>query len=91
MGDGPEHELLSKDGLGRKKIQQVVASPPASIEIPSTASVSDATMIEWADRDKGTRIRKRGAEARSRQTALDLHSNRVRLHPSSELKLRISY
>ena len=77
MGDGPEHELLSKAGGradGKKKtkkkdLQQVVALQP----LHRDPIERDATMTERADRDKGTWIRKRGAEAKSRQTDLDLH------------------
>ena len=70
MGDGPEHQLLSKDD-GRRKKKKKKKDPAAgggiaSIEIPSNPPLPDATMTEWVDRDKGTGIRKRGAEAKNR-------------------------
>ena len=69
MGDGPEHQLLSKDDGRRKKKKKKNPAAGGGIQVPLRSHRTpppDATMTEWVDRDKGTGIRKRGAEAKNR-------------------------
>ena len=73
MGDGPEHELLSKAGgradgkkTKKKDLQQVVALQP----LHRDPIERDATMTERAAGTKGHGPEKRGAGAKRRQAPI---------------------